>query len=278
MNSHELNLIVDTTGAENVSDDGSTIEIEIASGGLGIPHFAKNIKVSLVRAAITYNYPNVFSSGPKKNNTFRFDARRNNGIVNSYDIEIEEGLYDFTEFSIAIVDKIVEAGGPINLLQFEGNEPEEKVIIKPDFIEYNQFTFYFDDMDCICKLIGFTGTIVATDNVKGTLRPAFNTIKHYVISSNLVQNGITINGRTQPVLDFIGITVANNKEELFSPAFLRSIACPHLAGNSNNRWSFSLLDNSLNRVSTRGETFSLLVMIKWDTYPSIATNSTPRNH
>lgn len=240
-------------GAIGVSNDGSTFSFRIQnSDGFNISKNVKNVELSLIGSEVWYNTPNITET----NNKFYFSY-----TGQDYDITLPTGLYSPEQ-----LDKTLR-----RLISDEINEPDQKfftlgvddasqsIIVE---IKNDGDRVYFDEPNTFRDLLGFSPqTLTASrskHNFASDLRATFSDLNYYLIQSDMCTEGIMINGIYDNIVAKIQIDAHANEQNLFAPSHPASVDCTErMKGNKNREFRFSLLDNKLNRVDTRGEIYSL---------------------
>ena len=92
----------------------------------------------------------------------------------------------------------------------------------------------------------------------------FNQVNYFLIHSDLVPEGIRINGSFEQTIMQVLISVSPGSQIVSTPYNPPRISCPNLAGSFVNRAKFWLTDDKFRLVNTNGEAYSVRIAIRWD--------------
>ena len=238
---NQFDLLVSSNpslGAKNVSSDGSTFQIQVP-GGLNIPSNAFNVQTQVVSADLWHN-------------SFNIKDDKNTITINSTDYTVPAGLYDGNTIGDAILsltDKITS---------IEPNEATGKM----EIVFADTATIDLKDTGII---MGFSSVITGNkdDIFISDIEPSFNSINYWLIQSDIIDTGIPINGTSIGIIAKIISDASPNKQVLYEPTNPALISSNSLSGSSKSIFNFSLLDDKLNKVDTRGEYYALQLRISY---------------
>ena len=240
-------------GATQVSQDGSTFTFKIQNtDGFNISKHVKNVELAVIGAEIWFNTPNI----TEQNNKFYFSY---NG--QDYDVTFPTGLYSVEHLGTTLkrlVSSVLNIPDE-KIFLIEPDEPSQSVVIT---INNSGDSVYFDRPNTFRELIGYSArTLTSTRNNHsfiGDLRATFSDLSYYMIQSNLCTEGIMVNGQFDSIIAKIQITSEANGQIQYQPSQPAIVDCTErLRKNKDREFTFSLLDNNLNRVHTQGEIYSL---------------------
>lgn len=280
--SKEFDILVSSNpaiGAKHVSTDGSTFTIR-ADGGLGVPPNAKNVNVSVVNADFWNNDSNVVEG---KNN-IRFTFSTGGGSI-----AVPPGLYDGTTIGPAIISALHrsdatgysdnefglviqanDATGVMEVIMTKTSVPEIRTTAMKKYTigQEPPEIYYFDtlDLEDIGLMMGFTTPIVPTGPsymVESVIEPMFNTLNYWLIQSDIVGQGIPVNGQYDSVIAKITSDVESNLQVLYEPINPSQVPAINLTGSAKSSYRFSLLSDSFKHVNTRGEFWSAQIRISY---------------
>ena len=254
---HSIDLLISSNpalGGKNVSADGSSLTINLDEK-LEIPKNALSIHSSVIGSEIWYNSPNIGSS--LNNNSLTITA--NNQL---YTVWIPEGLYSGDTIASAIenvIDKRNIPNAPTgNWFTISGDEALNKMTIRFNQSAIDHGVVFNWSTSSISEILGFTNDSKAGDLYVHPAQevPKFNKINYYLIQSNMVHNGLSIGGSYQNIMAKVLIDVSPNSQILYRPSNPAIFNNDELAGTNRRSFRFSLLDDSLKPVNTRGEYWS----------------------
>lgn len=252
-------------GAINRSSDGSSFEVQFGEP-LSIPKNAVNCSVSVFESTIWYTVPNLTVSN---NRLYIYgDSNTLPSVPTLYSVIIPKGLYDLGALSSAVLSQLSDLGArisPLPLISFYADSNTQKVVIK---FNYSNVYIDFTQTNTFREIIGFLPLIygpytnsplsIIASNVA-----SFNQINYFLISSNIVSQGIRINNKFNNILSQVLITVSPGSQQVSAPFNPAKIQCNELVGSSRTNLKFSLTDDKLRAVDTNGEYFTLRLVIKY---------------
>jgi hypothetical protein len=248
-------------GAQRVSDDGATFTIRV-DGGLGVPDTAKNVNVSVINADLWNNSPNVVEG----KNTIEF---KTNSVDPWKSVDIPPGLYDGSSIGDAILDALRghpelpdDLGITIEPVEASGVMKITFTIVENSigFFAYSILRFKFNEVGV---LLGFPNEITAAPVLTSQTEPRFNTLNYWLIQSDIVPQGIPVNGQYDAILAKITSDVESNFQVLYEPINPGMVPAQHLAGSAKSTYIFSLINDSFRPVNTRGEFWAAQLRISY---------------
>jgi hypothetical protein len=249
-------------GAENVSADGSKFSI-VLSTPIQIPKASMYCYLSVTQANIWNTSPNIAVAFA--NNKFEFTTT-NVGNPGTHNITIPDGLYSVSALNGFLSTTFVNLLLPNNLISLSGDSATGKTILT--FLEAGD-SVDFTVVNSVREVLGFDSRISPlapqaagfsdfSDNIG-----VFNRVNSYLITSNMISNGIPLNGGGAGILASVPIDENPGSQISYSPDNPISIDASELIGNSKLNLNFSLKDQELRNTPTAGEDWSFVVSIKY---------------
>ena len=252
--------------AKNVSSDGSSFSVQLDSP-ISIPRGAVGITLELTQASIWNNAFNI--SEEIKNNKFRY-YQGDTWIT----ITIPDGQYSLSALNDYLGQQFLTQPLAEDFIQIASDEPTQKSIL---VFSTSSARVDFTLVDSCRDVLGFNPRIVlstAINDIELSDNVArFNRVNSYLIKTNLIGNGIPINSKTNGIIASIPITSAPGSLIVYSPAHPIQADASSLVGGSTNYFTFSLLDQQERAVSTNGESYSFVVVIRY--YLLLSSDSIP---
>jgi len=263
-------------GAINKSSDGSTFSISLDSEGLGVPNDAFNCNLQVISGELWYNTNNVISG---VNNVFRFRYGLTVGSGIIYTVNIPSGLYSIDDIQgVFEREALLQYANNANIMDLVTNHrikiaaesAQSKVIITFAFTGTNTYDLQMDFtvQNSIGGLLGFNNIITNTTTVHYFISPnvpKFNSFNYYLIQSDMCGGqGIRLNNSYNGIISKILVQAKPNSQLLYQPLYPTVIDTNNLIKDNRKQYSFSLLDDNLNRVNTNGEDWSLQLRINYN--------------
>ena len=271
-------------GAKNIENNGSKFTVYFDSNPFYVgTDTSKNCTIEIINASIWNSNPNISSTFD--NNRFiayessQLDAK----ILNKIELIIPTGQYDLTGL-------VAQLG--LQWDSFTGLEADMKTIFSPKESFQNTFSISGSDstqlvsiqflsadtsimidwkQSTIGKILGFTTSsiqrpLALNGFLTGDLSANFNSINSYYLSSDMISQGLNINGRYGNVIGIIPITslpgnlvnFSGNVNNLF-------VNSDNLLGrrNAKTQITFWLTNERYEALDMNGETFSFTVLVRW---------------
>ena len=258
-------------GAINRSADGSRFSIQLENSGFGIPSNAQNVTVSVMGGELWYNTRNIDST----NNAFSFTIG-SGADSTTYVAYITPGLYSADTIWAGILRAIKrDTTAPSVPFTIVGDEAVGKMVVKVNDGTSVIVSIDFTSPNSIGTVLGFTAVVYpnATINpefpatvgpyIIGTEEPKFNSFNYYLVQSDIVGNGIRIGSSFNTIIAKIMVSANPNRQLLYEPTNPTLVNASNLAGDGRRMYSFSLLDDSLKPVDTRGEYYSMQLRVSY---------------
>jgi hypothetical protein len=249
-------------GADNVSEDGSKFSV-ILSSALQVPSSAVYCYLSVTQASIWNTSPNI--SAAFGNNKFEFTTT-NAGNPGTHNITIPDGLYSVSALNGFLSTTLVNLLLPNNLISLTGDSATGKSILT--YLEAGDSTD-FTITDSVREVLGFDSRIsplapqAAGFSDFGDNIAEFNRVNSYIIASNVISNGIPLNGGGRGIIASVPINVNPGSQISYQPQSPIAINASELIGNSKLNIDFELLDQELRPTPTASEDWSFVVSIKY---------------
>jgi len=255
-------------GAINRSADGSRFSIQLEDSGFGIPSNAQNVTVSVMGGELWYNTRNIDST----NNAFSFTIGSMTHVV-----YITPGLYSADTIWTGIQNAIQNAGITLTTVPFTiiGDEAVGKMVVKHNSGTNAISVIDFTIPNSMGPVLGFIDEVASSSAVNplnptdtgpyiiGAKEPKFNSFNYYLVQSDIVGNGIRIGSSFNTIIAKIMVDANPNKQLLYEPTNPTLVNASNLAGDGRRMYNFSLLDDSLKQVDTRGEYYSLQLRVSY---------------
>lgn len=241
------------------NDSGSSFTVFL-DNELKIPSTAVMTTIEVDNATIWYNTPNIVQG---VNDTLYVD---DNGTP--YVVVIETGLYSIDALNDAINREIVNLGGDSNLIKLIGDESINKSII-----QYNKVGVQIDftQSNTFREILGFNSRLsplapssIIGETDTGDNVAAFNQVEYYLIHSDIISKGFTLDNYESDVIARVLIDKTPGKQLLYNPDNPDKITANDLIKNPRSQLTFTLTDQNNNNIDTRGEYWSVKVIIEYE--------------
>jgi len=247
------------TGASNIGNNGSTFSVALNSP-IQIPKGSIDCEIGINSAAIWYVNPNV--SLQLTNNAFRFTTSA--APAGTYTITFPDGLYSLDGLNATLSNAIVNLGLPANLFVLSGDDATQSTIIT---ILTSGDSIDFTIANSLRTVLGFNSAVYtapsANYNLYSPNPAAFNADNSYLISSDIVPDGIPINNQSFGVLVNVPITATPGSQILYAPSNIVWSDANSLIGQTKQFLNFRLTNQSLVPVNTVGETYQFTLVLRW---------------
>jgi len=264
-------LIVDSNpafGAFNLSRtagsfDAFRVDLE---NPIEIPRNAIECTLKVDSSSIWNNQPNIIQGF---NDALRVTGPDTLDVVTVYDIIIPQGSYSVAELNQRIQIELANAGAKISpnpIISLTPDEATQKIELR---LNYLTVIVDFTVPNSCYEILGFNVTsIVGPPTVAGEsfLAPneaSFNVINYYVISSNLVSQGLRFNNEYRQIINQTNIDVRPNSLIVSQPFNPSVIVCNELIGQVRSNFDIRLLKDDFTPANTRGEYFSIRFSIDY---------------
>lgn len=245
-------------GAINISPDGSEFTVAM-NNPIVIPHGVIDCKLDVIAASIWNVSPNIAAAFG--NNKFYFTQN-----LTPYSVTIPDGLYSLPQLNNFLSRFFVNNGLNKNQIVFTGDESTQKTVIT---FNYTGTQIDFTLPNTIRTILGFNSQLVPNsgpstiqgENYISNNIATFNRINSFYVKSNLVNNGLPLNGTPGNIIAQIPITSAPGSQINYSPQNVISVSARNLIGNTMQSCTFTLLDDRLRNVNTLGEYWSITLHI-----------------
>jgi hypothetical protein len=245
-------------GAKNKSVDGSTFSVQLNSP-IAIPKESIYCTLEVTTATIWNVSPNISA------------AIGNNKLYLTYGsignvITVADGLYGVDELASSIQREMVDRGLPSDLIILTADPATQKVIIT---FNYPNTRINFDFPNTFRDILGFNERRVplvdqtAAYSEVGDTTAEFNRIVNYLIKSDIISDGISVNAISDSVIADVLITAAPGSQIVYTPYNPPKANADELAGHRKNFFNFRLTDQSGRAVDTLGENYSFTIVIKY---------------
>lgn len=252
-----------SVGAENLSPDGSSFNVSLDSP-LSISSAAMSCEAAVVAATVWNTSPNI--AAEFENNTFRYTTAQ--APAGTFNIVIPDGLYSLDDLDAFLSRTFVNNGHPADLVQLSGDGATQKTVLS---IAFTGDSVDFTAPSTVGPVLGWPapGAFVGpapVDNYSESSpsEATFNRVNSYIIKSDMVNTGITLNGDSRSILAGVPIDVPPGSQVVFQPASPRWFDASELIGASRQVLKFFLLDQALRPVPTANEYWTVTVQLRWN--------------
>lgn len=267
-------------GAKNISFNGSKFTVFHE----GYPFYvgsetSTNCTIEVIGASIWNSQPNI---GPNYNNN-RFVVYDNKSQSRKIDISIPTGQYDLTGLvaqldlqwnSYSGIDTSDnKAFTPADTFQnsFTVSGSDSTQLISIQFIPVNPNLYIDWNLSTLGKLLGFSPASKSHPDIEngyliGDSTASFNSINSYYLSTDLVPQGLNINGKYGNVIAIIPISSLPGNLVNFQGNFNNLfVACDNILGRRNGKTqtTFWLSDEKMRPLDMNGESYSFTILVRW---------------
>ena len=251
-----FSLIASSATADYVATDRSEFTIRFQEA-VTFPKNAFNMHVEVTAAEVWNVFPNIKTGENKLYVTY-------NSVT--YILTIPQGQYALVTLQDAIERELTNAGAAANLIKVSSDAPTQRVEI---IFSQVGISIDFTQVDTFRTLLGFESKVI-TSTLQGQYVLAdntarFNTINSLLIHSNLVTQGIQVNGSYSQTIAQLFIDSEPGSQILYRPFQPTEIGADHLAGQLITSISFRLTNEQNINVDTNGENWSLRLKISYST-------------
>jgi hypothetical protein len=241
--------------ASNIRDQGSTFDV-ILDRPVAIPKEAVYATVEIRSSSIPWTIPNISSF--LGNNQFIIN---DNGTP--YNLVIPDGLYSLDTLANTIARELQNAGGDPSIISFLADSATQRVVIAFNsanvVITFSANTMY--------EILGWNLNDVVTAPIDSSVTAPnvaqFNQITSFIITSNLVSNGIPVNNTFAGVLANILILVPPGSINNVEPYNPQKVDASQLIGKVQNQITFRLRDQLNRIVEISEEVWNFVLVIKY---------------
>lgn len=245
-------------GAQNKSPDGSLFNVQLYSP-ISIPKEAIYCTLEVTSATIWNVSPNI-SSSIGNNKLYLYHETM------GYVITIPDGLYGVVELAARVQREIVERDLPANLLVFTADDSTQKIVIS-----FNYANTWIDfSLPNSCRdVLGFDARKVpltpqaANHSETGDVTAEFNRINNYLLKSDLISDGISVNAISDSVIADVLITSSPGSQIVYSPFHPPRANADQLIGHPKTNFGFRLTDQVGRRIDTLGESYSFTIVLRY---------------
>lgn len=246
-------------GAKNRSARGDRFQV-ILDRPISLPNNCESAQIRVLNSSIWNVVPNI--SADIGNNTLAFTVGGT-----SYTSTIPDGLYSLDALEDFIQRDLTNKGLDPTAIQFSGNGATQRTVI----------TFGVDNVqldltvpNSPTELLGFNARLVPlTPQVAGYSEPGdttanFNRTEFFLISSDLISNGIPINSTSgSGILHKALIQAQPGSQSNFLPYIPSKVDASELIGQAKNAFIVTLTDQLGRQVDTQGENFAFTMELSY---------------
>jgi hypothetical protein len=253
-----------SNGALNLSKDGDRFSVQL-NQPIMVPADSLNCSLKLRSAKIWNTVPNI-SLEIGNNKLYIYTDFISTGSPTLHTIEIPDGLYSLDGLNTFLARELVSLDLPSNLITMASDDSTQKVVLT-----FNQVNTWLDftQPDTARDVLGFNSRLVPNipegagySEVADSVAK-FNRTDSFLISGDLVSNGIPVNNVSKGILGEVLITAKPGSQINYTPYLPLSVNATELIGKAKNFFTFSLTDQLSRSVDTLGERFSFTIVISY---------------
>jgi hypothetical protein len=251
-----------SNGAQNLSADGSTFNVQL-NDPITIKQSATNCTLEVAQASIWYTTPNI--SAALGNNKFFFKATADPPPL--VEITIPDGLYSRSALNSFLSLQFANNGYPADLITLAEDASTQKTVL---IFNYAGYEVDFTEANTCRTILGFNSRLVPAvpPSTAGQSEPSdntaqFNTLNSYLLSTNLINNGIPVNAEGRNIVTRVPISSTPGSQINYQPFNPIKTSAKNLIGKSTNAFTVWLTDQNGNRLDTFGEYYSAVFILRW---------------
>ena len=264
----EINLLVSSNpnaGARLVSADGSAFSVQLQDG-IKIPSDAKNVNVSVEEATIWWVVPNIITG--VNDRIYITAPRALDDALTAYNIQVPQGLYDLTALNDTVLRELENAGAKVNpdpVINILADDATQKVEFRFNYVGTE---IDFTQPDTFRGILGYNSAVLGPNAAAPFiyLAPnvaAFNTVNSFLIHSDLVTKGLSLNGNFNQTVAQVLINVRPGSQIVSTPFNPAKSEAQELAGAIRTTLRFFLTDDQDRPVNTNGEYWTARIKISY---------------
>lgn len=249
-------------GAQNKDLNGSRFQVRL-NKPISIPSAAVDVSIECIAANIWYTSPNIAA---EYNNNILYLEYNNTSIP----ITLPDGLYASDTLNAYVkreIGKITIPGGTTKIssssIKIFENPASQKIVIALA----NGFTVDATiGPNNVAQTLGFTTSVTSTYTGEGFEADEIaqlNRINAYLLHTDLVQDGISINSQYDSILTEIQLTASAGRLLNYRPYIPYKVSGKHLKYGNKDLLTFYLTDEKNRPIDTFGENYSFTVVIKY---------------
>jgi len=212
----------------------------------------KNHTLPLVEADVAWCSPNIFSSGPNKNNVFKF-SWYNNAIINAtyvdFTCNFDDGLYNLDQFQRQLDIFCLDNAGESPLFKLEPNTATSKIYVH--FLS-NYIKLDVSGTDNVFQILGFNSSSGVLGSVsyyndfyESDNKAKFNNVTNILINCSII-HGSYLNSIQSNVLSSIIPDVEPYSMILYRPNYFMKVP---ITTHSISQITFNLTDQEGTNIS-----------------------------
>jgi hypothetical protein len=255
-------IAVNSGQAKSVSPDGSTFVVEYTPP-LEISNEAKNVSVALIQGTFWWTIPNIEACTLLMS---VYDQKT--GVYTDIPVFIPRGLYTFKQINLVLANASTTRGYEDAILQFVNNGATSTLDLAfsvPAKIRFPTNSCwkqlgYLPEVDYI-----FNSEDPPSQFQMAPNQAEFDTIQYLTVGTSLVDLGFQlIGGLYRGVIAHVGITAAPGFQIVNTPSVPLDVSSTLFSTPGGiGRAEFYLMDQDGVLVNTNGQTWSLLLRIRY---------------
>ena len=245
-------------GAQNVSADGSQFEVNFNTP-LEVPSTATTCEAGIANASVwntSYNISAAFG-----NNQFQVLY---GGATHT--LTIDDGLYSLENLNGYIQKGLFNlAAIPAGTFVLSGDDATQRAIITMSQVGD---AVNFQAPESCAAILGFTPAQVGPATAAGQHfysqgEAQLNRTNLYLITSDLVAEGLPVNALARGVIGQVPITSNPGEQVNYQPPQVLWFQAEELIGRPRMNVRFSLVNQNLQATPTSGDSYSFVLQIRW---------------
>jgi hypothetical protein len=257
-------------GAINKSSLGDRFSVQLNTP-IAVPHTAVTCNLRVTDSSIWNSSPNI--SAVLGNNKLYFHSSYvptpapTIAAPVDFDVTIPDGLYSLDGLKSLLQREFIKLGHPKDLVVLAGDFSTQRTVL---IFTYADTWMDFNPTDTPSAVLGFDSRLVPLTSQAASYPEyadkvaAFNRINYYLIKTDLISNGISINEKSNGIIHKALITAEPGKQTNFSPFNIPTVDASELIGHSKSYMTFQLVDQLNRDVDTNNESYGFTIVIDYE--------------
>ena len=249
-------------GAQNKDLNGSRFQVRLNTP-ISIPSSAIDVSIECIAANIWYTSPNIAEE--YKNNILYLEYNST-----TIPITLPDGLYASDTLNAYVkraLGKITKPGDTSKFAEssikiFE-NPASQKIVFA---LAAGLTLDATSGPNNVSQTLGFTTSVTSTysgESFEGDEIAQLNRINGYLLHSDIVQDGISINSQYDSILTEVQLTAEPGKLLNYRPYIPYKVSGKHLKYGNKDLLTFYLTDEQNRPIDTFGENYSFTIVIRY---------------
>jgi len=258
-------------GAVNKDLKGSRFQVRLNTP-LSVPPTAIDVAIECIAANIWYVSPNIAEEyGNNRLHLVYYSTPLN---LTPITITIPDGLYG-TDTLNAVVQRQIATFQipdgtsnfvPTSIALFENPATQRVVISLSNKLGFDANPIPGPGKNNIAETLGFTNSFTASytgETFEADEVAKFNRINSYLLHTDLVQDGISINSQYDSILTEVQLNARPGDLLAYRPFIPYRVSGKHLKYGNKDFLTFYLTDEQNRPVDTFGENYSFTIIVKY---------------